>query len=54
MSIYGSLNYGEFKTFDCEPAWSKAERYAYCEPYEPQADSIISRVLRSIRAALNK
>jgi hypothetical protein len=51
MSIHGTLNNGVFTTFDCEPAWSKAERLAYCEPYEPQADGVISRVLSSLKAA---
>lgn len=54
MSIHGLLNNGEFKTFDCEPAWSKSERYAYCEPADVQAAGMFSKVWDSLKAVFVK
>ena len=57
MSIHGMENHGLFMSFDCEPAWVKAERYDYCEPffaltqYNPD---MISRVLNSLKAIFTR
>lgn len=57
MSIRGMENQGLFRSFDCEPAWVRYERYAYCEPFEAltQHDpGMISKVWSSLKAIFTK
>lgn len=54
MSIFGAVYYDEMRMVDHEPAWSKAERYGYCEPADLRAAGVISRVIGSLKSVLAK
>jgi hypothetical protein len=54
MSIFDNVYYAETRTVDHEPAWSKAERYSYCEPAELSAAGVFSKVWGSIKTAFSK
>ena len=54
MSIFGTMYYEEMRTVDHEPAWSKAERYSYCEPADLHSAGVISKVWGSLKSAFTK
>ncbi len=56
MSILDNMYYAEIRTVDLdhEPAWSKAERYSYCEPADLHAAGVISKVWGSLKTAFSR